>query len=90
MLPDIQEAQHRVAEIVMFENWLRFYFIAEEDDKLFIRIPTQAMEKLHANYPKLVGLAERLNGEEIDHKTSMQAVVMFTATEMNGLVLPLP
>ncbi len=90
MLPDIQEAQSRVAEIVMFENWLRFYFIAEEDDKLFIRIPAQAMEKLHADYPKLVGLAERLNDNEIDHKTSMQAVVMFTATEMDGLVLPEP
>ena len=90
MTSEFDEAVNRISQVVMFENWLRFYFIAEEDDKLFIRIPTQAMEKLHANYPKLVGLAERLNGEEIDHKTSMQAVVMFTATEMNGLVLPEP
>lgn len=84
MLPDFQKAQLRITEIVMFENWLRFYFIAEEGDKLFIRIPEQAMAKLTSGYAHLAGLAERLNNKEIDHKTSMEAVVMFTATEADG------
>ncbi len=88
MSPDLQEAQRRIAEVVMFENWLRFYFIAEEGDKLFIRIPEQAMSKLTSGYPRLAGLAERLNNKEIDHKTSLEAVIMFTASEIDGVVLP--
>ncbi len=88
MLPNMQAARDRVVEIVMFENWLRFYFIAEEGEKLLVRIPEQAMAKMREAYPKLVGLAESLIDKEIDHKTSVEAVVMFTASEVDGTVFP--
>ncbi len=85
---DFDSAVKRIGEVVMFENWLRFYFIAEEGDKLFIRLPETAMERLRVNYAGLYGLAERLNGTEIDHKTSLSAVCMFVASEIDGVALP--
>ncbi len=88
MNAEFEVAINRVSEVVMFENWLRFYFIAEEGDKLFLRLPEQAMERLRAGYPSLYGLADRLNNTEIDHKTSLSAVCLFVASEIDGAALP--
>lgn len=88
MIPDFTKAVDRIAEVVMFENWLRFYFIAEENDTLVLRLPEKAMEQLRKRYPGFYGLAEYLNNEEITHRSSMDAVCLFVAREMEGAVLP--
>ena len=85
---DFESAIKRISEVVMFENWLRFYFIAEEGEKLFIRLPEQAIDRLRIKYSNLYGLAERLNNTEIDHKTSLNAVCLFVASEIGGVALP--
>ena len=87
MIADFTEALNRISEVVMFENWLRFYFISEEDEKLFIRIPEQAMGKLRDKYPGLAGLAEELNNTEVDHKSSLAAVCLFVANDLEGITL---
>lgn len=84
MNQDFHDAVSRMLEVVMFENWLRFYFIAEENDKLVIRLPKKSMEQLRARYASLYGLAEDLNGLEIDHQTSLRSVCMFVAKEIDG------
>lgn len=88
MTSDLEAAVGRVAEVVMFENWLRFYFIAEEDDKLFIRLPEKAMEQIKQRYSTFYDLAEILNNEEIDHQRSLKAVSMFIAGGFDGRSLP--
>jgi hypothetical protein len=83
------QAVERVSEVVMFENWLRFYFIdGESDDALFIRVPEQGMEKLKKNYPQLFGLAEQLNNGRIDHASSVREVCLFVAAEIDGRAIP--
>ena len=84
---DFTSALSRITEVVMFENWLRFYFIAEEDEKLFIRLPDAALDRLRDEYPHTAGLAERLNGTEIDHQSSLNAVCLFVASEIDGVVI---
>jgi hypothetical protein len=75
----------RISQVVMFENWLRFYFISEENDgRLFIRLPEKAMEQLRTRYSAFYGLAESLNNREIDHRTSMNEVCLFVAAEIDG------
>ncbi len=85
---EFTSALDRITEVVMFENWLRFYFIVEEDEKLFIRLPDAALARLREHYPRTAGLAERLNGAEIDHQSSLNAVCLFVASEIDGVVIP--
>ena len=85
MTSEFDEAVNRISQVVMFENWLRFYFISDEEDgKLFIRLPEKAMEQLKARYGAFYGLAERLNNREIDHQTSINEVCLFVASEIDG------
>jgi hypothetical protein len=85
MASELDEAVSRIIQVVMFENWLRFYFIQEEEaGKLFIRLPEKAMARLKERYAGFYGLAEGLNNREIDHRTSTDAVCLFVATEVDG------
>lgn len=79
MITGVASAINDIAEVVMFENWLRFYFIAEEDDKLVLRLPEKAMEQIKRRYAKFYDLADYLNNLEIDHSTSLKAVCMFVS-----------
>lgn len=88
MSTDLDTAISRISEVVMFENWLRFYFIAEEGEKLFLRLPEKAMEQLKKRYAPFYGLAESLNGVEIDHNTSLKEVCLFVAGGFDGAPLP--
>lgn len=88
MTSDMQQAVERIAEVVMFENWLRFYFIVEEDNKLLLRLPEKAMQRLNERYKTFYDLALHLNGREIDPKTSMQEVCLFVSGDFNGRPLP--
>lgn len=81
-----QNAVARVLEIVMFENWLRFYFISPEADDpdlsdLSLAIPEKSMIRIKELYPQLYPLAAQLNGKNIDFETSRAAVLAYIARE---------
>jgi len=74
-----------ISEVLIFENWLRFYFISEEEDgKLFIRIPEKADMRIRENWPTLHSLAETINNKEITPETSREAVIMYISDELDG------
>ena len=83
---EFQNAVLRILETVMFENWIRFYFLTEKLDApveegaekpLFVAIPEQGMQRIKELYPDLLPLAESLNGKEISFALSQQAVCSF-------------
>jgi hypothetical protein len=84
MTAEVEAAVGRVAEVIMFENWLRFYFITEEDDKLFIRLPEKSLEQIQQRYKSHYDLAVMLNNEEIDHQHSLKAVCLHVAGNFDG------
>ena len=85
MSTSFEKTVARVIEVVMFENWLRFYFIADgEGDDLMMRIPEQAMKKIATLYPELADLAERLNNDIITHDSSMREVCLFVASAIKS------
>lgn len=84
MSAEFASAINAVSEVLMFENWLRFYFIAEEGDKLFLRVPETAEKRIREEYPHLFGLLELLNGREITYETSRDAVCSFVASDVDG------
>ncbi len=80
-----------ILEAVMFENWLRFYFISEKEDqegKLFLEVPEQGMARITELYPNLLTLAESLNGKELTFESSRTALCTFVVTEIDGKVIP--
>lgn len=80
----LQEALKDVSEVLMFENWLRFYFIVEEKDKLFLRVPEKARDLIREKHEHLAGLVELLNDEEMDYQKSYESVCGFVASHLDG------
>ena len=85
---DFDAAVARITEVVMFENWLRFYFIDEEDDTLVLKLPEKALEQIQKRYGNLHDLADRLNEREVDHQTSMNEVCLFVANDFSARGIP--
>lgn len=92
-----QNAVFQVLEAVMFENWLRFYFITKKPDApagpdgetpLFLAVPEKGMERIKELYPHLLPLAEDMNGREVDFETSRRAVCTFVLDNLDGKSLP--
>ena len=84
-----QEAVQRILEVVMFENWLRFYFISDlENGSPGIGVPEQGIARLREQHPQFMPLLEELNGREISFDISRRAVCTFVATQLDGKAIP--
>ncbi|GFH62909.1 MAG: conserved hypothetical protein [Candidatus Desulfovibrio kirbyi] len=93
----LQKSVAHILEAVMFENWLRFYFIAEGPDmresadghsSLVLRVSDKGMERIRADYSHLLPLAESLNGKDLDFEASRTAVCLFVTDHLDGTVMP--
>ena len=83
-MSDMENAIKDLAEIMQFEFWLRFYFIKEEDGKLFIRIPEQAQKKLREEYPAYWGLVEIYMDAELTIEFTQAAFSTFVVQTLEG------
>lgn len=82
---EFSKAVKSISEVLIFENWLRFYFISEEEDgKLFIRIPEKADMRIRENWPHIHSLADELNNKEITPETSREAIIVHVSNELDG------
>lgn len=87
-----------VLEVLMFENWMRFYFIKEEpvateDGKeeavnLKMELPEKTLDKIKELYPDLYPLAKEMNGRNIDFETSRTAVLAYVMEAVDGVKMP--
>ena len=104
-MPEAQEefrnAVEQALEAVMFESWLRFYFIEElpptgdaeakapeAEERLAIKVPEKGMARIAELYPNLLPLAESMNGHEVDFETSRRAVCTFVLGHLDGKTMP--
>ncbi|MDR1777459.1 MAG: hypothetical protein LBR31_06485 [Desulfovibrio sp.] len=92
-----QDAVDQVLEAVMFENWLRFYFIAETPDvsadgdgasALRIAVPDKGMARIKEGYSLLSPMAEAMNGSEANFENSRRAVCTFVLERLDGKTMP--
>ncbi len=79
-----KEALGDVARLMQFESWLRFYFVTEEGDKLYVRIPEEALIKIQEAYPEYMGLVETMNNSFIDYESSMATLCKFVIDTLDG------
>lgn len=106
-MPEAQEefraAVEQALDAVMFESWLRFYFIEElplpapddksqadapQEERLAIAVPEKGMARIAELYPGLLPLAESMNGQEVDFETSRRAVCTFVLERLDGKTMP--
>ncbi len=78
------KAVEDVSEVFMFDHWMRFYFIFEEDKKLIVRVPKEVVSQVEKEFPTLHGLIELTNNEEIDQQKSTQNVCSFIGARFDG------
>jgi hypothetical protein len=90
MSANLQETARQILEVVIFENWLRFYFLSEpEGGGLALAVPDQSLARLREQHPQLAPLAEELNGKEISFERSREAVCTFVAARLDdGTTMP--
>lgn len=86
---DFQNAVTRILEVVIFENWLRFYFIVEEKagdgaEILRLELPEKSVKKISELYPDLLPLAEQMNHRPVDFETSRTAVLTYVLNYLDG------
>lgn len=90
-LSPFNAAVQQVLEAVIFENWLRFYFITEKADApedLYLAVPEQAVQRIQELYPHLYPMVLALNSQNIDFETSRRALCTFVVTELDGKSIP--
>ncbi|MDL2306541.1 hypothetical protein LJC48_00740 [Desulfovibrio sp. OttesenSCG-928-C06] len=58
-------------ELILFEQWMRFYFIEEEDGIIYMRMPHDVFELVHLEFPSLFPVAEALNSRPVDHQATL-------------------
>jgi len=84
-----QQAVRQILEVIMFENWLRFYFISEPaGGGLALAVPEQGLARIRERYPRFMPLVEEMNGREISFELSRRAVCTFVATQHDGKDMP--
>ncbi|MBQ7607660.1 MAG: hypothetical protein IJU76_06780 [Desulfovibrionaceae bacterium] len=83
----------RMINVVMFENWLRFYFIEEmwdekdgpdADPHIFLIVPEKAMKKIEEEYPLFLPIAEFMNAKELSFDLSQQAICTYIVENIDG------
>lgn len=94
---EFKKGVSRILEVVMFENWLRFYFIVENENAigsedassnaetpLRIEIPEKSMEKIKELYPDLWPIANNMNNKSVDFESSRSAVLTHVLDNVDG------
>ncbi|AGW12601.1 hypothetical protein [Megalodesulfovibrio gigas] len=85
---DQADAVQKLSGVMKFESWIRFYFITEEEDALFIRIPDAAIAKMQELYPEHMELVNLLNNETITYEKSVNMVCQHMISHYDGVMFP--
>lgn len=81
---NFKSALKDIADVCKFEMWLRFYFIEEKDDKIFMNIPQEAMDHIKKEYSFLSEFAERINKQYLDPNKSQRMILEFIGEKLDG------
>ena len=73
-----------IAQVFMFEQWLRHYFVVEKDGALFVEIPQDDLKLIYEKHADLGGLADMFNNGEITYEKCQTMVCAFVGTRFDG------
>jgi hypothetical protein len=73
-----------IAEVFMFDHWIRYYFAVEKDGKVMVEVPEADMKNLYEHEQHLAPLADMLNHGEISYEKSQSSVCAFIGARYDG------
>lgn len=75
---DMKKAMSTLLDAVIFEQWVRFSWIEEDQEGDFcIQIPEATVKELGEDYPKYKGLIAQLNGTIVDADMACSAILAY-------------
>ncbi len=78
------KAVRDLMEVIMFDQWMRFYYVEDKDGKLFLQVPPEVVKAVREEFPHLFGIVEQLNGREIDYQKCFGALCAHVANQLDG------
>lgn len=80
----IKNAVKDALKIFQFDQWIRFYFIKQKGEELWIDIPDDVLAKIKEEDPHLFNFAELVNNAVTDYQRSQENVCSFIAARLDG------
>lgn len=80
----VKSAIKDALEIFQFDLWLRFYFVVEKGDELWIKIPDDVLAKIKVEHPTMYRLADMVNDAVMDYRISQDNVCSYVAARLDG------
>ena len=77
-----------MAKVFHFEFWLRFYFIEERDNGIFIELSEEQAKQMQVQFPDFWELVERVLDQPLTPELSQQSVVEFLQLNYDGKKFP--
>lgn len=88
MMKFSQEALIDVAKVFHFEFWLRYYFIEEKNEALYITLNEGQVKQMQTQFPEYWELVERVMETPLSPELSQRAVVEFLQINVEGTKHP--
>jgi len=73
-----------IAEVFMFEQWLRHYYVVEKAGKLLLEVPEDDYKSIYENEAHLAPLLDMLNNTEISYEKCQDSVCSFVGVRYDG------
>lgn len=73
-----------IAEVFMFEHWLRHYFVVEKDGKLFLEVSQDDLKDIYEKEEHLAPLLDMLNHGELSYEKCQASVCSFVGARYDG------
>ncbi|CCH48744.1 hypothetical protein [Pseudodesulfovibrio piezophilus] len=80
----IKSAIKDTLEIFQFDQWLRFYFVVQKGEELWIEIPDATLAWIKEHRPEMHRLADMVNNAVIDYQRSQDNVCSYVAARLDG------
>lgn len=80
----VKNAVKDALEIFQFDQWVRFYFVKQKGEELWVEISEDVMADLKEKVPGLYAFAEMVNNAVTDYKRSQDNVCSFVAARLDG------
>ncbi|MBU4525216.1 MAG: hypothetical protein KUA37_07070 [Desulfomicrobium sp.] len=81
-------ALNDMARVFHFEFWLRYYFIKEKDEGLYIELSADQAKQMQTQFPDFWELADSVQGRPLSPELSQQSVVEFLQVHLEGKKFP--
>lgn len=83
-----KNALNDMAKVFHFEYWLRYYFIEERENGLYINLTEEQLKQMQAQFPDYWDVVERMHGLPLSPELSQKAVVEFLQLNYEGKKYP--